>query len=356
MSQTMKPTCACIVLLLLLILGPLGIFTNPISAQANSSFTFIAYGDSRGSGGPAVASIHSDIVTAYMRHNPDLVIHTGDMVNQGGIWNQWLSFNTTIQPIWEAGIPLFGVVGNHEKYTDQWGVYDEDFTQYRQFFNFSTVIDTPGETELHYSFDYGGVHFIILNTEDHFSDSTDMFNCSQAQMDWLLNDLATTRPSDFIVASYHRPAWSVRQDREDRWEQAETVRHEFHQLFVQHGVDLVFCGHDHHYFRGVRNGIYYVVTGGGGAPLYSPDPTAPHWQEGDVANRTYHYCKIDVNPIEVSVTVLQPDNTTIDSFSITTSSMFILIPPELQLIIVLGICGTILIIVVLVYIAKRRES
>jgi hypothetical protein len=39
-------------------------------------------------------------------------------------------------------------------------------------------------------------------------------------------------------------------------------------LFQKHGVKLVFQGHDHLYYRTVRSGITYVVTGGGGAPLY----------------------------------------------------------------------------------------
>ena len=319
------------------------------------SFNFIAYGDTRGSGGYPVSTTHSDIVRAYLGHAPEFIIHTGDMVNRGGEWSHWLSFNTSIQPIWEAGIPLYGVVGNHEKYTNEWDVFDENFTQYKRFFNFSSVIDTPGETELHYSFDYGGVHFIILNTEDFFDYDTDIYNCSQAQMDWLLSDLANTQPSDLIVASFHRPAWSIRQDRQDRWAQAETIRHEFHQLFVQYGIDIVFCGHDHHYFRGIRDDIYYVVTGGGGASLYTPDPSAPHWQEGDIANQTYHYCKIDVNPNQVSVNVLTPDNTTIDFFTIEIPSTSVPFPSELQRVVVLGMCGAILLIVVIVYVADRRD-
>ncbi|MFW9986733.1 MAG: metallophosphoesterase family protein [Candidatus Odinarchaeota archaeon] len=355
MPQTIKSTILIITLLTLTIFSPLRIISNRIDAQSPLGFTFIAYGDTRGGGDVAVSPIHSEMVLAYMQQNPDFIIHTGDMVNRGGIWNQWLSFNSSIQPIWDAGISLFGVVGNHEKYTDEWDVFDENFTQYKRFFNFSSVIDTPGETELHYSFNYGGIHFIILNTEDYFDYGSETYNCSQPQMDWLLNDLANTQPSDFIVASYHRPAWSVNQNRVDRWTQAETIRHEFHQLFVQYGVDLVFHGHDHYYYRYIRDDIYYVVTGGGGASLYTPDPTAPQWQEGDVASRNYHYCKIDVNPTQVTVTVMQPDNTTIDFFAINKSSAISPIPIELQLIIVVSLCGCILLIGVIIYLVKRRR-
>ncbi len=353
MPRALKTTIAIITLLLLATLAPLGIMPSSTGAQSLSSFTFIAYGDTRGSSGSAVAPIHSEIVTAYLQHNPDFVIHTGDMVNQGGIWNQWLSFNASIQPIWEAGIPLFGVVGNHEKYTEQYGVFDENFTQYRRFFNFSSVIDTPGETELHYSFDYGGVHFIILNTEDYFDYNTELFNCSQTQMDWLLNDLATTKPADFIVASYHRPAWSIRENREYRWAQAETIRHEFHQLFVQYGVDLVFCGHDHYYYHHNRDNIHYVVTGGGGASLYSPDMSAPHWQEGDITNQTYHYCKIEVAANMITVTVLKLDNITIDAFLIQRPPVGLLLPLEIQLLLLTAIIGVVIFIAVIVGYRKQ---
>ncbi len=325
-----------------------------VKAQTSDTYIFIAYGDTRGSGSDAVSPLHANIVNAFLQHSPELIIHTGDMVNEGGVWNQWLNFNASIQPIWEAGIPLFGIVGNHEKYTDQWNVFDTNFTNYKNFFDFTHVIDQTGETELHYSFDYKGIHFIILNTEDYFDYDTNMYNCSASQMDWLLTDLAQTTQSDFIVASFHRPAWSIRQDRADRWAQAETVRHEFHQLFIQYDVDLVFNGHDHHYFRGIRDGIYYIVTGGGGASLYPPDPSAPHWQEGDIANQTYHYCRINVEPSTVSVSIYRLDNTTIDSFDILRSSLLIPLPIELLVPHIIGLYILVLIIVSIVVILKKK--
>ncbi len=41
-------------------------------------------------------------------------------------------------------------------------------------------------------------------------------------------------------------------------------------LFERYGVQLVLSGHDHNYQRfAVRNGVTYVVHGGGAARLYS---------------------------------------------------------------------------------------
>jgi hypothetical protein len=57
-------------------------------------------------------------------------------------------------------------------------------------------------------------------------------------MDWLIADLSKTHPHDFIVVALHRTAWSIREDRPDRWLEAETVRDDFHNIFIQNGVDL----------------------------------------------------------------------------------------------------------------------
>jgi parallel beta-helix repeat protein len=141
-------------------------------------FNFIAYGDTRGEQLPwdAVSPLHEEIVSEYLQHDPDFIIHTGDMVSAGGLWYQWVEFNESIAAVQEAGIPFYGVVGNHEKYTDQEYVYDEEFINYRTYFDFTHVIDEPGENELYYSFDYEGVHFVFLNTEDYFDDREDGSN------------------------------------------------------------------------------------------------------------------------------------------------------------------------------------
>ena len=281
-----------------------------VIAQAGE-FNFIAYGDSRGDSPDSVSSLHVDVVTAFLQEDPEFVINTGDMVNHGGEAYQWPYFNDSISAIWDEGIPFYAAAGNHEHYTDVYGVNDEDFSTYLEYIDHSDVVDEVGETELYYSFNYEGIHFIVLNTEDEFL--SDTFNCSETQMSWLLADLATTEPDDFIVVTFHRPAYSVRSN---RWAQGETIRDEFHGVFNASGVDLVFMGHDHFYYRTIRDGIYYVTTGGGGAPLYVPDMTTPTWQNGDIAFREYHYCNIGVNASHATTTVTTLNGTVIDSFSI----------------------------------------
>jgi len=40
-------------------------------------------------------------------------------------------------------------------------------------------------------------------------------------------------------------------------------------------VTAGFFGHDHNYQHYLKNGIHYIVSGGGGAPLYDVDKPAP---------------------------------------------------------------------------------
>ncbi len=298
----------------------------------HEAFNFIAYGDTRSSDLPdAVSPLHEGIVGAYLRHDPEFIIHTGDMVRSGGLPYQWEEFEESIAAVRETGVPLYGAAGNHEKYTDQWDVYDEDLANYRSYFNYTGVLDEPGENELHYSFDYGGAHFVFLNTEDRFEEvegGSSAFNCSTEQMDWLLADLNETQPDNFIVASFHRTAWSIRVARPERWEEAATIREELHDIFVQHGVDLVLMGHDHYYYRTIRDGIFYVTTGGGGAPLAGVDTEAPIWQMGDVAHKRYHYCNVEVGSTTVTVTTLTPEGVVLDNFTLNRRGAH---PPSITL-------------------------
>ena len=278
----------------------------------DETFCFIAYGDTRGEHPDSVSSLHDDIVSLYIQHDPELVIHTGDMVNHGGETYQWPFFNESISSLWHFNIPMYGTVGNHELYTDDLDVQDDDLSNYQDFFDFSNVIEQLGETELYYSFDSNGIHFIFLNTAQEWDEED--YTCPTAQMTWLEDDLAGNH--EFIVVSFHYPAWSIRADRPDRWATAESIRETFHDMFVEYGVDIVFNGHDHLYYRTVRDGIYYVVTGGGGAPLAEIQKEWTVWQTGDVGFSDYHYCVAKPTNGFLEVDVFLLNGTIADSYTV----------------------------------------
>lgn len=261
----------------------------------------------------AVSPIHGNMIDLYLAHNPEFIMHTGDLALLGGNWTQLMEFNASMTAVWDSGVQFYSAPGNHETYIGGW-VEDPFFTNYTQYVHYEDKAAACGGTELYYSFDYGNVHFIILNTEDSWVDN--VFESSTEQMTWLQGDLANVENDTFLVVAFHRPAYSVREARPDRWLEAESIRDEFHSLFLEHDVDLVLTGHDHHYYRSIREGIYYVVTGGGGAPPAGIDEGPTAWQDGDVGFTEFHYCNVEVNYSHVTLDVHLMNGTTADSFTI----------------------------------------
>ena len=337
--------------------------SRPFDPFDDGIFSFVAYGDTRSSDETAVGALHDDIVSHYLQKDPELIIHTGDLVNHGGEAYQWPLFDASISAIadWNTSIEFFAAAGNHEIYTDVYGVNDEDYSTYLEYVDFSSVVDEPGETELYYSFDRGGIHFIVLNTVEEWDE--DVFTCPEAQMDWLEGDLA--REYNFTVVTFHNPAYSIRADRTDRWAQAASIRATFHTLFDENNVDIVFTGHDHYYYRTIRDGIYYVTVAAGGAPLYDIDTEAPDWQEGDVGLSEYHYAVASIVNYGVQVKVYLLDGTIADSFEITDVFPIPTTPPTnttgttgqpFPLLMTLGIiAGVGLVVIVLVLFIRKKN-
>lgn len=119
--------------------------------------------------------------------------------------------------------------------------------------------------ELFYSFDYGNVHFVSLNSEigSIFSASYDWTGASpfntfttSPMSQWLHQDLqANTKP--WTVVYFHQPPYTDgSHDAGSFWEiYMRAMRQNFAEIWEQYGVDLVLCGHSHVYERS------YLVRG-----------------------------------------------------------------------------------------------
>ncbi len=87
-------------------------------------------------------------------------------------------------------------------------------------------------------------------------------------------------------------------------------------LFKTHGVTMVISGHDHYYEHGLsNNGIPYVITGGGGAPLYAiakPSPLFPHKV---IYNKViYHYLVMEIDGKYVHVRAMTTKGVKLEEF------------------------------------------
>jgi len=81
-------------------------------------------------------------------------------------------------------------------------------------------------------------------------------------------------------------------------------------------VDIVFNGHDHSYERSYVNGVFYIVTGGGGAPLYEQERASPY---SLVFHSAYHFCRLRRLVDTFRVDVFTPELEFLDSFKIVES-------------------------------------
>lgn len=85
--------------------------------------------------------------------------------------------------------------------------------------------------------------------------------------------------------------------------------------FEKYGVDIVFNGHDHTYERSFHNGVWYVVTGGGGAPRYAVNVKPNPFQI--YAESTLHFCKLRIDGERLAFEMIRADGTVSDTMSVT---------------------------------------
>lgn len=101
-------------------------------------------------------------------------------------------------------------------------------------------------TEAYYSFDYGQVHFICLNSMD-----VNRLNTGPMAK-WVLADLTATT-AKWVVAFFHHPPYSKgshnSDDPLDSGGRMEDMRKIFLPILEKGGVDLVLTGHSHAYER-----------------------------------------------------------------------------------------------------------
>ena len=256
------------------------------SAQAKP-FTFVAYGDTRSN---PVA--HAAVVKEIVSLRPEFVIQSGDLVSDGGNPRQWAEFDQIEQPLHDAHIAYYPARGNHDlgKY------YPLRVTE--PFDSGDTV------HKLYYAFTRRRSRFIAV-------DSMQAYDPDSEQYRWLALELAKAQHACInTFVFFHEAPFSVG----PHGSTPEAQRY-LHPLFVKYKVRAVFCGHDHLYYRTVRDGVPYLVTGGGGAPLYDPvnkQIAIP----GDVYVKAYHAIRLVVDGPRVTGTVFTPDGAVIDRFTL----------------------------------------
>jgi hypothetical protein len=210
-------------------------------------------GDS-GTGGASQAQVRDAMLGATADRPIDLFLHVGDMAYDSGTTAEFDSRFFAPYADILSHVPVWAAIGNHESYTadtaTQTGPFYDAYVQPTR----GEAGGLPSGTEAYYAFDWGNVHFVVLDTQE--SDRTP----AGAMLTWLDMDLSAT-DQEWTIVFFHHPPYSHGSHDSDAETQLRQVRENIVPLLDAHGVDLVLTGHSHIYERShLVRGAYDTPT------------------------------------------------------------------------------------------------
>jgi LysM repeat protein len=147
-------------------------------------------------------------------------------------------------------------------------------------------------TEAFYSYNYGNIHFISLDSYGWETGSTRVYDTLGPQATWLKQDLAAnTQP--WTIIYFHHPPYTKASHNSDTETELINIRQRLVPIFERYKVDMVLNGHSHGYERTyLINGHYGLentfslathalssssgkYNGTANSCIYIKNPTAP---------------------------------------------------------------------------------
>jgi 3',5'-cyclic AMP phosphodiesterase CpdA len=269
----------------------------------------LAFGDS-GTSSAGQLALRDEILA----HEFDIFLHLGDMAYDTGTFPEFeASFFEVYRDLMHR-VPAFPTMGNHEYATSIGRPYLDVYYLFEQALR-------PAENERYYSFDYGNVHFvsldsnegtlipILLDTNGRMSDD---------MVDWLIDDLAAS-DAEWKIAFFHHPPYTS-----SSRGPSNAVRQLLLDVLEEGGVDLVLVGHDHHYertlpirhgcFADERTGITFVVNGAGGAGLR--DTAFDNWYTADLDDTVHNFVSLTIRGCVARGQAIDATGAVIDDWSL----------------------------------------
>lgn len=231
------------------------IFYTAPNPGSSSPIRIWALGDS------GTADINAAAVrNAYYNFAPtdytDLLLMLGDNAYNNGLDSEYQAAVFDMYPGILRQTVLWPTIGNHD--TAGSTVHNPDYPYFKMF-----TLPTGGEAgglpsgvENYYSFDYGNIHFVCLDS------MTSSRQPGSAMLSWLEQDLAAnTLP--WVIAFWHHPPYSKGSHDSDNNAEVQMIEMRSNVLPIldAYNVDLVLAGHSHSYERSVLLSGHYGKSG-----------------------------------------------------------------------------------------------
>jgi hypothetical protein len=189
-------------------------------------------------------------------------------------------FENIYRPLLDQKVKFYAALGNH----------DESNQRFYEFFNM--------EGQEYYRFKKGNVSFYALNS--NYMD--------KRQVDWL-NEKLATETSTWRIAYFHHPPYSSGGKHGSDTKLREIVE----PIFLKHGVNVVFAGHEHFYERiKPQKGIYYFISGSGGK-LRQGDVKEGSPLTAKAYDRDMSFMLVEINDNQMHFQVISRKGETVDS-------------------------------------------
>lgn len=322
-----------------------------------------------------------DVKNSYLNYpesqNTDVWIWLGDNAYDDGKDSEYQNkvFNVTGFSDIFSWLPFYPSPGNHD-YGEVWsestllGIPYTNIPLQDHQGPYFDIVEVPqyGEAgghasnlEVFYSFDYGDVHFLSLNSE--VFDYTFTYDGINEMKNWIQQDLQNNTRK-FTIAYFHQPPYSKgSHDSDDLYELVmKAMREKIIPTLESYDIDLVVCGHSHVFERSfLINGHYgnsssfnpatmlidgsngnlqqgnpyikddsystvegtvYVVCGNSGSNESSPDLNHPVMAYSDGGSGVYGSFIIDVNKNRLDGKYLKTNGTIADEFTILKKDLY----------------------------------
>ncbi len=252
--------------------------------------------DSRG----ADNGVNSKILTKLISHlnenseGIDYLFFPGDMVDGNSKYpektkQELLYWKQIMKPIYDNPNFIFPkiwvTVGNHEIQ------HYKDETNFKSLFQDVYMNGPEDEKGTTYSFDHKNVHFTVINTDRwYYGDPEDTTDDRRdwhyiKHLDWVENDLKSARErgvNKIIVIGHEQPfptgghlrdglpnlGLNLKLPLDSVKLKSIKDRDIFWDILVKYNVSAYLCGHEHLYSRLSYKGVYQIVAGSAGAPIY----------------------------------------------------------------------------------------